>query len=74
MSYVGRCGVNLFGAKFEFKYMRTFKCAIMQESARIKRLMSCLEDGDPIKIKFVPGNDNRVFDTLQVPEKIGLND
>lgn len=70
LSYVGICDVNLFGAEFEFKYMRTYKCAVMQELNRIKRLVSCLEDGDPIKIKFAPGEDNSAFDTLHIPEKI----
>lgn len=70
LSYVGVCAVNLFGAEFEFQYMRTFRCAVMPELDRIKRLVSCLEDGDPIKIKIVPGDDRSAFDTLHIPEKI----
>ncbi len=72
LSYVETCDVNLFGAEFEFKYMRTFRCAVMQEVDRVKRLISCLEDGDPIRIKFVPGDDRSAFDTLHIPEKIEL--
>ena len=52
--------------------MRTFRCAVMQEVDRVKRLISCLEDGDPIRIKFVPGDDRSAFDTLHIPEKIEL--
>ena len=69
LSYVGICDVNLFGAGFEFKYMRTYRCAVMQELDRIKQLVSCLVDGDPIRIKFAPGEDNSAFDTLHIPEK-----
>ena len=73
LSYVGICDVNLFGAEFEFKYMRTYRCAVMQELDRIKQLVSCLADGDPIRIKFAPGEDNSAFDTLHIPEKIELD-
>ena len=68
LSYVGICDVNLFGAEFEFKYMRTYKCAVMQELDKIKQLLLCLEDGDPIKIKFAPGEDKSAFDTLHIPD------
>ena len=73
LSYVGICDVNLFGAEFEFKYMRTYRCAVMQDLDRIKQLVSCLADGDPIRIKFTPGEDNSTFDTLHIPEKIELD-
>lgn len=71
LSYVEVCDVNLFGAEFEFKYLRTFRCAEIQDIDRIKQLVSCLEDGDPIRIKFVPGADKSVFDTLHIPKEIG---
>lgn len=74
LSYVGVCDVNLFGAEFEFKYMRTYKCAVIQELDRIKNLVSYLADGDPVKIKFVPGDDKSMFDTLHIPEKIEMED
>ena len=45
----------------------------MQELDRIKQLVSCLADGDPIRIKFAPGEDNSAFDTLNIPEKIELD-
>lgn len=73
LSYVVICDVNLFGAEFKFKYMRTYRCAVMQELDRIKQLVSCLADGDPIRIKFAPGEDNSAFDTLHIPEKIELD-
>lgn len=73
LSYVGICDVNLFGAEFKFKYMRTYRYAVMQELDRIKQLVSCLADGDPIRIKFAPGEDNSAFDTLHIPEKIELD-
>lgn len=70
LSYVGICDVNLFGAEFEFKYMRTYRCAVMQELDRIKQIVSCLADGDPIRIKFTPGEDKRAFNTLHIPENL----
>ena len=70
LSYVEICDVNLFGAEFEFKYMRTYRCAVMQELDRIKQLVSCLADGDPIRIKFTPGEDKSAFDTLHIPEEL----
>lgn len=36
------------------------------------RTEEILEDGDPIRIKFVPGDDRSAFDTLHIPEKIEL--
>ena len=36
-SYVGNIVVNLFGATFEFRHMRTYKCAIIQDFEKIKR-------------------------------------
>lgn len=74
LSYVGVCNVNLFGAEFEFKYLHTFKCAKIQDLDRVKRLVSCLEDGEPIKIKFVPGEDKSAFETLHIPETIEVDD
>lgn len=74
LSYVGVCEVDMFGAQFDFRFMRTFRSAVVQESDRIKRLASCLEDGEPIKMKFVPGDDKGAFDTLHIPENLACAD
>lgn len=46
----------------------------MQELDRIKLLVSCLGDGEPIKIKIAPGDDRSAFDTLHISEKIEMAD
>lgn len=69
-SFVGTSHVDLFGAEFEFRFMRTFKCAQMVEYERVKRKVDVLDDGDNIKITFKAGEDNSSIDTLQIPEKI----
>ena len=67
-SYVGNIVVNLFGATFEFRHMRTYKCAIIQDFEKIKRKAEVLDDGDEIKIIFKPGDDNTAVDTLKIPD------
>ena len=49
-SYVGISHVELFGAEFEFRFMRTFKCARMVDFEKVKRKAEVLDDGDDIKI------------------------
>lgn len=68
LSYVGNTVVKLFGAEFEFKHMRTYKCAVMQDFEKIKRKTEVLDDGDELKIIFKPGDDDTVVDTLRIPD------
>lgn len=69
-SYVGTSHVELFGAEFEFRFMRTFKCARMVDFEKVKRKAEALDDGDEIKITFMAGDDKETIDTLKIPEKI----
>lgn len=69
-SYVGISHVELFGAEFEFRFMRTFKCARMVDFEKVKRKAEVLDDGDDIKITFMAGDDKGTIDTLKIPEKI----
>ncbi len=68
-SYVGISHVELFGAEFEFRFMRTFKCARMVDIEKVRRKAEALEEGDEIKISFCAGDDNGTIDTLKIPEK-----
>lgn len=70
LSYVGHTTVNLFGAQFEFDHMRTYKCAIMQDFDRVKKKAEVLDDGDEIRIKFKPGEDDTEIDTLKIPNQV----
>ena len=69
-SYVGISHVELFGAEFEFRFMRTFKCARLVDFEKVKRKAEVLDDGDDIKITFMAGDDKGTIDTLKIPEKI----
>ena len=69
-SYVGISHVDLFGAEFEFRFMRTFNCAHMVDFEKVKRKAQVLDDGDEIKITFRAGDDKGTVDTLKIPEKI----
>ena len=70
LSYVGKCHVNLFGAEFEFRFMRTFKCARVVDFEKVKLKAEVLDDGDNIKITFRAGEDKGIIDTLRIPEPI----
>lgn len=64
LSYVGTCGVVIFDANIELKYMRSYK------TAKIKKKVAVLEDGDSIKITMIPGDSNIVIDTLHIPDQM----
>ena len=69
-SYVGISHVDLFGAEFEFRFMRTFNCARMVDFEKVKRKAEVLDDGDDIKITFRAGDDKGTIDTLKIPDNI----
>ncbi len=68
-SYVGVLHVALFGAEFEFSFMRTFKCATVVDLEKVRRKAEVLDDGDSIRITLRAGEDNSVIDTLRIPER-----
>lgn len=69
-SYVGVSHVDLFGAEFEFRFMRTYNCARIVEYEKLKKKIEVLDDGDDVKITFRAGDDKRTVDTLKIPEHI----
>ena len=69
-SYVGISHVELFGAEFEFRFMRTFKKAQIVDIEKVRRKAEVLDNGDDIKITFRAGNDNGTIDTLKIPDSI----
>lgn len=68
-SYVGVGHIDLFGVEIEFRFMRSFKSAIMVDIDKVRRKAEVLDDGDSIKITFHAGDDKTVIDTLNIPEQ-----
>ncbi len=68
-SYVGTAHVELFDAEFEFRYMRTYKCARIADFERIKQKMQVLDNGDSIRLVLRAGENKAVIDTLNIPEQ-----
>lgn len=73
LSYIGSVHVDLFGAEFDFPFMRTFKCARIVDFEKVKRKAEVLDDGDSIKITLCAGDDNGTIETMKIPENIGRN-
>ena len=69
LSYVGVRHIDLFGAEFELRFMRTFKCAIMVDIDKARKKAEVLDDGENFKISFRAGDDKSVIDTLKIPEQ-----
>lgn len=69
-SYVGVYHVELFGAKFEFRFMRTFNCAYIDNLEKLKKKVEVLDDGDDIKITVKPGDDKTCIETIRIPEQV----
>lgn len=69
LSYVGTQVVDLFGAQFEFRFMRIFKDARFEDIEKLRKKVEILDDGDSIKCTLVPGNDNTSIETIRIPEK-----
>lgn len=66
LSCIMECSVNLFGTILEFQYSRTYKSAVMKDADKLRKILNFIDDGDPVKIKFVPGDNDEVFDTLKI--------
>lgn len=69
-SYIGVSHVVLFGAEFDFRFMRTFKSGRVKDIDKIKRKAEVLDDGDEVKLTFCSGEDKTVIDTLKIPENM----
>lgn len=68
-SYVGTHEVDLFGAQFEFRFMRVLKDARFEDIEKLRKKVEVLDDGDSIKFTLIPGSDNTSIETLHIPEK-----
>lgn len=67
-SYVGVRHVELFGASFDFQFMRSFKCAYVDDIEKLKKKVEVLDDGDSINMTFKAGEDKISVETLSIPE------
>lgn len=67
-SYVGVHHVELFGAEFEFRFMRTFNCVCIDNLEKLKKKVEVLDDGDDIKITIKPGDDKTCIETIRISE------
>lgn len=72
LSYTGVDRVSLFGAEFELRYMRTYKCVKFVNIEKLKQKVQVLEDGDEIKLKLEPGDDNTYIETIHIPEEFRM--
>lgn len=70
ISYVGTSQIDIFGVHIELKFMRTFYDAVMEDHERIVKLAELSKDGDPIKITFRAGGNNKAIITLNIPDKM----
>lgn len=69
-SYVGVERINLFGAEFELKYMRTYRCAKVKELEKLKRKVEVLDDEDDIKFTVFAGEDKSTVVSLKIPDTL----
>lgn len=69
LSFVWADHVELFGVELEFRVLRSFISARIMNYDRVKKKVELLDDGESIKIIFCAGNDNRVVETLKIPEE-----
>lgn len=70
LSYVGTAHVELFKAEFEFRFMRTYKCAYIADFEKLLQKVQILEDGDSIRFALRAGKDKTVIDSLKIPEQM----
>lgn len=70
LSYVGVCQAELFGTPLEFKYLETYRCAIIQDVDKLQQLAALMDDGDEIKICIVPGRNDSAVSTIHIPEEL----
>lgn len=70
LSYVGSVHADLFGTKFDYPFMMTYKCARIVDFEKVKRKAEVLDDGESIKITVRAGEDNGTIETLKIPESI----
>lgn len=55
LSYVGSATVNIFGQRLTYPCMRTLLSVKLEKPQKIAQLLAVLEEGDDLKIVFIPG-------------------
>lgn len=56
-SYVGSATANIFGHNLTYPFMRTLLLVKLENPEKIIRLLEILDEGDDIKMVFIPGSD-----------------
>lgn len=74
ISYVATSYIDIFNTHIELKFMRTFYDAIMVDHERIVKLAELSKEGDPIKITFKAGENNKATSTLNIPKKMDVEE
>lgn len=57
LTYVGSATANIFGHNLTFPFMRTLLSVKLENPEKIIRLLEILDEGDDIKMVFIPGDD-----------------
>ena len=70
ISYVGTCTITLWGTAMTVDFMRTYKMAFIKDLEKTKKKVAALDDGDTLKITFVPGSDKTLIDTTIIPASL----
>lgn len=66
------CKLVLFNVPIEYKFLSVYRSPLIADFEKFRKKLDALEIGDPIKIPFVPGDDNTMYETLHVPEEFQL--
>ena len=69
-AYVGISQISLFGAKFDVQFLRIYISAKVADLETLKKKVELSDDGESIKIKLQPGDNNYSADTLNIPDNI----
>ena len=62
--------VQLFKTEINIKCFKTYKTAHFAEYDKLVQKLKLMEDGESIKIKLQPGDDNTSTVTLNIPENV----
>ena len=57
LTYIGSATVNIFGHNLTWPVMRTLLSVKLEDPEKIIKLLEVLDEGDDIKMVFIPGDD-----------------
>lgn len=60
----GNANITLFNEIYHLPIIRTFENAVIQDLKQVKKKVEVLEEGDTLKIKYIPGTSNTLIDLL----------